>query len=162
MFNLSRCPEKYLGSRCQHHNPCFYSPCENGGTCRVAARDNRFESVCDCRPGFMDKLCLTPTDNVCLTSPCRNGGTCELINTRDYRCRCRPGWSGETIGECRSISATQRLLSCNVLLHSYPHLNSVNLKTQDGTSATVLLTCDSLKLFSRGPSNSVVQEFTTL
>uniref|UniRef100_A0AAY4DVP4 Neurogenic locus notch homolog protein 1 n=1 Tax=Denticeps clupeoides TaxID=299321 RepID=A0AAY4DVP4_9TELE len=90
------CTEAYLGTRCQHNNPCYVSPCRNGGVCHVSDRGNRFESYCACRPGYTDKLCLTRMESGCLSSPCHNGGSCVPVSARDYRCSCPPGWLGRT------------------------------------------------------------------
>ncbi|CAB1319564.1 unnamed protein product [Coregonus sp. 'balchen'] len=91
----TRCRDGFVGNRCQHRDPCTYSPCKNGGSCHVVPNGSSVESTCFCRPGFTDRLCLTPIDNACLSSPCRNGGTCDLVNLREYKCRCPPGWSGK-------------------------------------------------------------------
>lgn len=93
--SLSRCLDGYVGNRCQHQDPCTYSSCKNGGSCRMVPRGNSVEFTCFCRPGFTDRLCLTPIDNACLSLPCRNGGTCDLVNLKEYKCRCPPGWSGK-------------------------------------------------------------------
>lgn len=93
----SRCPSDYVGSRCQHPSPCSPSPCRNGGECRAVSHGNTFDFRCVCRPGFTDRLCLTPNNHACMSSPCRNGGTCDLMTLTTYRCRCPPGWSGMQI-----------------------------------------------------------------
>ncbi|KAI7812466.1 neurogenic locus notch homolog protein 1b [Triplophysa rosa] len=90
-----RCLELFAGPACQFRNPCFHSPCRNSATCRVITQVNKVDFVCNCRLGYSDRLCLTPTDNVCLSSPCRNGGTCELTSIHSYKCKCPPGWSGK-------------------------------------------------------------------
>lgn len=95
-FSLSRCLDPYAGSGCQFHNPCFLSPCRNGGVCHLITSANKVDFVCNCSLGYTDRLCLTPTNNVCLSAPCRNGGTCELTSIYNYKCKCPPGWSGKT------------------------------------------------------------------
>uniref|UniRef100_A0A8C1M817 Neurogenic locus notch homolog protein 1 n=1 Tax=Cyprinus carpio TaxID=7962 RepID=A0A8C1M817_CYPCA len=94
-FPLYRCPEPFAGTACQFRNPCFQSPCRNGGVCRLITSVNTVDFVCNCSLGYSDRLCLTPTNNVCLSSPCRNGGTCELTSIHSYKCKCPPGWSGK-------------------------------------------------------------------
>ncbi|MGH0125833.1 UNVERIFIED_CONTAM: hypothetical protein FKN15_025001 [Acipenser sinensis] len=91
-----RCSIDYFGKRCEYPNPCLSSPCKNAGMCRPFNHGNTVDYTCVCRVGYTDRLCLTPIDNVCLNNPCRNGGTCELISLKEYKCRCPPGWSGET------------------------------------------------------------------
>lgn len=93
----SRCSGAYVGERCQLPNPCLSSPCKNAGTCTPVVRGSTVDYTCACRLGFTDELCLTPRDNVCLSNPCRNGGTCDLLTLSEYKCRCPPGWSGETV-----------------------------------------------------------------
>uniref|UniRef100_A0A8C9W046 Neurogenic locus notch homolog protein 1 n=1 Tax=Scleropages formosus TaxID=113540 RepID=A0A8C9W046_SCLFO len=95
-LHMSRCPDEYAGNRCQFPSPCVKSRCENGGTCLVVNRGNLVDFDCICPPGFMDRLCLTATNNACLSSPCRNGGTCELVSLMEFKCRCPPGWTGNT------------------------------------------------------------------
>uniref|UniRef100_A0A8C9T1I3 Neurogenic locus notch homolog protein 1 n=1 Tax=Scleropages formosus TaxID=113540 RepID=A0A8C9T1I3_SCLFO len=95
MAVLIVCMESFVGNRCQFSNPCSYSPCKNGGTCRAVIHENTVDFTCACHLGFSDRFCLTPTNNVCMSSPCRNGGTCELISLKEYKCRCPPGWSGK-------------------------------------------------------------------
>uniref|UniRef100_A0A8C1LGW8 Neurogenic locus notch homolog protein 1 n=1 Tax=Cyprinus carpio TaxID=7962 RepID=A0A8C1LGW8_CYPCA len=94
-FPLYRCPESFAGTACQFHNPCFQSPCRNGGVCNLITSVNKVDFVCNCSLGYTDRLCLTPTNNMCLSSPCRNGGTCELTSIHTYKCKCPPGWSGK-------------------------------------------------------------------
>uniref|UniRef100_A0A674DL31 Neurogenic locus notch homolog protein 1 n=1 Tax=Salmo trutta TaxID=8032 RepID=A0A674DL31_SALTR len=89
------CRDGFVGSKCQHRDPCISSPCKNGGSCHTVPRGNSVDYTCFCQPGFTDRLCLTPIDSACLSSPCRNGGTCDLVNLREYKCRCPPGWSGK-------------------------------------------------------------------
>lgn len=100
MFSLCRCPDLFAGQACQFRNPCYHSPCRNSATCRVITQVNKVDFVCNCRLGYSDRLCLTPTDNVCLSSPCRNGGTCDLTSIHNYKCKCPPGWSGKNIILC--------------------------------------------------------------
>uniref|UniRef100_A0A674DK64 Neurogenic locus notch homolog protein 1 n=1 Tax=Salmo trutta TaxID=8032 RepID=A0A674DK64_SALTR len=90
-----KCRDGFVGSKCQHRDPCISSPCKNGGSCHTVPRGNSVDYTCFCQPGFTDRLCLTPIDSACLSSPCRNGGTCDLVNLREYKCRCPPGWSGK-------------------------------------------------------------------
>lgn len=89
-----RCPDGYVGSRCQFRDPCLSSPCMNGGMCRAVPKGNTVDYSCTCRLGYSDRRCLTPINNVCISSLCHNGGTCELESLQTYRCRCPPGWSG--------------------------------------------------------------------
>lgn len=52
---------------------------------------------CRCRDGFLGSRCQFP--DPCVNLPCFNGGTCRAEsrgNTVDYKCRCTPGWSGNT------------------------------------------------------------------
>jgi len=91
-----RCRDGYVGSRCQFRDPCTTSPCMNGGVCRAVSKGNTVDFNCTCRLGFTDRRCLMPVNNVCISSPCRNGGTCELESLKTYKCRCPPGWSGNT------------------------------------------------------------------
>ncbi|PIO32615.1 hypothetical protein AB205_0209180, partial [Aquarana catesbeiana] len=91
-----RCPSSFFGERCQFVNPCSSSPCQNGGTCNAEFRGG-VRYTCTCPLGYQDSRCLTRKDNACLSGPCRNGGTCELVlNEKNYRCRCPPGWTGDT------------------------------------------------------------------
>ncbi|TKS78440.1 Neurogenic locus notch -like protein 1 [Collichthys lucidus] len=91
----TRCPDGYVGSRCQFRDPCLSSPCMNGGMCRAVPKGNTVDYSCTCRLGYSDRRCLTPINNVCISSMCHNGGTCELESLQTYRCRCPPGWSGK-------------------------------------------------------------------
>lgn len=85
-----------MGQRCQAPNPCLSAPCKNAGTCHTVDRGGLVDYACTCRLGFSGPLCLTPQDNACLSTPCRNGGTCDLLTLTEYKCRCPPGWSGES------------------------------------------------------------------
>lgn len=91
-----RCWDGYVGNKCQFRDPCTSSPCMNGGTCNVVSKGTTVDFSCTCRLGYTDRRCLTPVNNVCISSPCRNGGTCELESLQTYKCRCPPGWSGNT------------------------------------------------------------------
>nr|XP_023663695.1 neurogenic locus notch homolog protein 1-like [Paramormyrops kingsleyae] len=94
-----KCPDDFVGNRCQLLNPCATNKCANGGTCGVDVRGNTAVSKCSCPPGFMDDVCLTPTNHVCMNNPCKNGGTCDLLSVNEHRCRCPPGWSGKTCSQ---------------------------------------------------------------
>lgn len=107
-----RCLELFAGPACQFRNPCFHSPCRNSATCRVITQGNAVDFVCNCRLGYTDRLCLTPTDNVCLSSPCRNGGTCELTSIHNYKCKCPPGWSGEVFVSFKLCRCLQKTNGC--------------------------------------------------
>ena len=96
VFFFLSCQNGYVGSRCQFRDPCTTSPCMNGGTCRAVTKENTVDFSCTCKLGFTDRRCLTPVNNVCISSPCHNGGTCELESLQTYKCRCPPGWSGNT------------------------------------------------------------------
>lgn len=47
---------------------------------------NKFEEVCECRPGFIGKFCENQVP-VCDSQPCFNGGICEN-SAGTFRCTC--------------------------------------------------------------------------
>lgn len=75
-------------------NPCFQSPCENGGICHIG----RHGAECECPLGLRGKFCelrhvvqdLRPV-NPCLQNPCANGGQCVYLADQDYICQCPQG-----------------------------------------------------------------------
>ncbi|RXM31136.1 Protocadherin Fat 4 [Acipenser ruthenus] len=104
------------------HDPCTYSPCQNGGSCKkhlsVSPLLKSKESVpvilvsnkplqpyvCNCMPGYAGNLCETDIDE-CLPSPCHNGGTCHNL-VGGFSCSCPNGFTGmaceRDVNECLS------------------------------------------------------------
>jgi hypothetical protein len=82
------------------YGPCYYTPCENGGTC-TEVEDTVDEYTCACAEGYFGDDC---EQNRCQTTECENGGTCQI--TGDV-CLCAPHYKGEycadIIGGCEVV-----------------------------------------------------------
>ena len=95
------CVEGYEGDCCETNtNDCDPNPCENGGTCQVAAildinitftninifflaQDQINGYLCDCEAGWTGERCSVNIDD-CATNPCQNGGTCYVSSKYMY------------------------------------------------------------------------------
>ncbi|XP_067664322.1 uncharacterized protein [Haliotis asinina] len=84
------CHKGYMGAACDQREPCYSSPCKNGGTCR--RYDNKNGYKCTCRIGFTEPVCER---DPCISTPCQNGGTClKNDGNNGYSCRCKVGFTG--------------------------------------------------------------------
>ncbi|XP_043235182.1 fibrillin-2-like [Amphibalanus amphitrite] len=96
-----RCPGAWSGSRCQNPaDPCSKGqPCGAGWTCaRDTSSKAGFNCGCDKKPGYMAKSANDPVcrvADVCLArEPCQNGATCQPMEGDQFKCLCRPAWTG--------------------------------------------------------------------
>lgn len=85
------CPVGFSGVCCEINlaatNPCYNNPCQNQGTCQVAAI-NLFRCVCPA--GFTGLRC---EQRVCDPNPCLYGGICLVIGNT-FQCQCPPQYTG--------------------------------------------------------------------
>lgn len=102
-FFLSRlncsCTSRYVGTFCEHLNPCHTSSgprCQNGGVCEVDYTSAVPSFKCRCPIGFTASLCEITERNACDSGPCQNGGSCHLKSLQDYHCSCAQGYTGKT------------------------------------------------------------------
>ncbi|KAK6046597.1 EGF-like domain protein, partial [Cooperia oncophora] len=61
--------------------------------------------LCECPVGFASSVdqpgqCDLRVDQ-CYSNPCRNNATCHPLEN-GYRCECKPGWRGDSLGESRA------------------------------------------------------------
>jgi hypothetical protein len=71
--------------------PCIdYNPCKHG-TCHMNETTKGFS--CECNASFMGPFCDI-LKHPCDFKPCLNG-VCEIISNTNYRCLCKPNFSGE-------------------------------------------------------------------
>ncbi|XP_060064713.1 von Willebrand factor A domain-containing protein 2-like [Ylistrum balloti] len=85
----------YLSVPCPAHfelgcsvDPCYDSPCENGGTCNNEGGSN---FTCSCTYGYYGSVC--EYDDSCLSDPCLNGGMCNRVAS-NYDCSCTNRYIG--------------------------------------------------------------------
>lgn len=68
-------------------------PCLNGGRCV----DGIGHYECVCPPGFTGEHCEGDI-NECRPSPCHKSGSLDCVQlANDFQCRCRLGYTGETV-----------------------------------------------------------------
>ena len=71
--------------------PCIeYNPCKHG-ICHM--NDTTKDFSCECNAGYMGPFCDI-LKHPCDFNPCLNG-VCEIISTTNYKCLCKPNFSGE-------------------------------------------------------------------
>ncbi|KAK9409709.1 delta-like 4 [Crotalus adamanteus] len=88
------CLPGYDGINCEHTTlTCLDSPCFNGGTCLEKEKGTSY--ACLCPMGFTGSNCEKKEDR-CTNNPCANGGQCFVMG-QQHVCRCRPGFSGQTL-----------------------------------------------------------------
>ncbi|XP_071965386.1 uncharacterized protein [Antedon mediterranea] len=76
--------------KCQVINPCYSSPCLNGGACTQLPDIY----LCSCLSGYTGTHCEEEVVvSPCSSSPCLNGGTCHQSST-SYFCSCPTAYSG--------------------------------------------------------------------
>uniref|UniRef100_A0A8C1WMA3 Notch receptor 3 n=1 Tax=Cyprinus carpio TaxID=7962 RepID=A0A8C1WMA3_CYPCA len=96
------CRPGYIGSLCQHPDPCHHSPCLNGAACKSQVANGIPQYTCVCQRGFRGQDCSLI--DACATNPCANGARCTNWN-HHYNCSCPPGYQGKNcrndIDECR-------------------------------------------------------------
>uniref|UniRef100_A0A0L8GNU4 EGF-like domain-containing protein n=1 Tax=Octopus bimaculoides TaxID=37653 RepID=A0A0L8GNU4_OCTBM len=111
------CSKGFSGGNCEIvDRDCETNPCENGGTCVIAANG----VSCICAPGWTGSLCETDIDE-CASNPCMNNGWCEN-QVNGYKCHCRPGWQGAQcqldVDECKDSTCVNAIY-CRNLQGSY-------------------------------------------
>ena len=75
-----KCPQQFVGERCEDE-PCkFYPICQNNGTCIIDFINDTPTARCECYGNTAGALC----DQVPCNIPCHNGGMCIKGET----CQC--------------------------------------------------------------------------
>ncbi|XP_071848270.1 uncharacterized protein [Apostichopus japonicus] len=91
---ICRCLPEYSGLRCEDEssNPCFVSPCKNGGECLYIAA----AVICVCGSDFDGEYCEIDLNDPCSSNPCQNFAICLLngADTTSFLCECQQGYSG--------------------------------------------------------------------
>ncbi len=88
-----QCPasQHFVGTYCEHYNPCVSSPCLNNAGCSYYINVTCFY-YCTCPAGYSGERCQYSIaqircESVNITNYCRNGGTCMLVGTTPH-CFC--------------------------------------------------------------------------
>ncbi|CAK1602016.1 unnamed protein product [Parnassius mnemosyne] len=102
------CPYGFTGRKCEK-DPCYSTPCSNGGSCMSMSVNGSTTFHCACAAGWTGAQCELPISEACAAKPCVNGICVEQTSTHDgqnYRCFCEPGYTGERCeleyNECES------------------------------------------------------------
>lgn len=94
------CKENFLGSTCSYANPCYNSPCENGGSCREYYEGNdaagKVSFTCGCVEQFEGDRC-----EIDKCAKCHPYASCDR-----GRCQCKKNYKGD--GEtCTKVSSCE-------------------------------------------------------
>lgn len=94
-----QCPpsQHFVGTYCEHYNPCISAPCLNGASCTYYINVTCFYR-CQCPPNFTGERCQNTLSQIrCeafgIPNNCRNGGTCFLVGTTT-QCYCTSFYTG--------------------------------------------------------------------
>lgn len=79
----------FAGDACEEIDPCFESPCDNGGQCMRVGAGYR----CECEPEYTGETCEVAV--VCADNPCRNNGVCLPVTGGGLVCECTAAYTGE-------------------------------------------------------------------
>ncbi|XP_063687583.1 neurogenic locus notch homolog protein 2-like isoform X2 [Bolinopsis microptera] len=99
-----KCPDGYLGARCEIPNKrvCSPNPCQNGGTCSPSGGS----PSCICPSGYTGPLC--DKRDFCLPNPCKPGHVCENFpkdTPMKYLCCEETSWSCYNDDGCPEVCA---------------------------------------------------------
>ncbi|XP_022101264.1 neurogenic locus notch homolog protein 2-like isoform X2 [Acanthaster planci] len=92
---ICRCPEEYIGLRCETHSSqqgqtaCISNPCVRGECVSTGLQ----QFTCMCPAQWRGSTCNIDVDE-CTSNPCRNGGTCQNL-PGNYSCVCLTGYAGQ-------------------------------------------------------------------
>ncbi|XP_045491219.1 neurogenic locus notch homolog protein 1 isoform X1 [Colias croceus] len=103
------CPYGFTGRKCEK-DPCFSSPCVNGGSCMSMAMNGSTTFHCACTEEWTGTHCEMPaTGGACADKPCGKGICVEQTDDDsgpNFRCFCEPGYTGDRCeleyNECES------------------------------------------------------------
>ncbi|KAF8366147.1 hypothetical protein PRIPAC_83976 [Pristionchus pacificus] len=102
-FAYCVCPKGYSSSDCSVKDQCFFTPCQNGGTC--SSTSNSY--TCQCDSAYAGTNCEIYL--ACSSSPCKHGTCTNSGTSGQYTCACIAGWTGgdcdEDINECTVAAA---------------------------------------------------------
>lgn len=94
--NRCTCVGGFWGVTCELFNPCFSTPCQNGGICM---NDSNSSYTCECPLGYYGDRCQNR--NPCQPDPC-HGSICINTSSSSYVCQCKGGYYGRN---CDQYSA---------------------------------------------------------
>jgi len=88
--------------------PCERNPCQRGDCVNDDNEPEGFRCA-NCPSPYFGRLCECTTCTC--ENPCKNGATCQDISTRQYKCICPPGFTGDDCS-VRAVGGHCNLRKC--------------------------------------------------
>lgn len=104
---ICKCKKGFIGERCELTDPCFDSPCQNGGTCVADGEGYN----CICRKGYNGTNC---EDEFCTGGICSWSGSCSAEDGK-RTCDCSNDKAGDRCQyPCRGLGWSRCTLTCKI------------------------------------------------